>query len=93
VDFEIGQVRSWSDRYRVPVVCNEFGVYRPNAAPDQRVAWLRDVRTALESRGLGWTVWDFDGTFGIATRQDGTLVVDRPAVAALGMKDEGRTRN
>lgn len=87
VTFEIGQVRSWADRYRVPVICNEFGVFRQNAAPDQRVAWLKDVRAALEARAIGWTVWDFDGTFGIATRQDGALVLDRPAMDALGMKE------
>lgn len=85
VDFEIGQIRAWADRHRVPVICNEFGVYRLNAAPAERVAWLRDVRSALEQRNLGWTVWDFDGTFGIATREAGALVLDRPAVEALGV--------
>ncbi|MFN7913962.1 MAG: cellulase family glycosylhydrolase [Vicinamibacterales bacterium] len=85
VDFEIGQVRAWADRYRVPVICNEFGVYRQNAAEGERVAWLRDVRRALEQQGLGWTAWDFDGTFGIATRRDGVLRFDTAAVEALGL--------
>jgi endoglucanase len=58
VDGEIGQVAAWAKRWNVPVTCNEFGVYRKAANPQDRAAWISDVRTTLEKYGMGWTMWD-----------------------------------
>jgi hypothetical protein len=68
------------------VVCNEFGVYREYADPVDRAVWLRDVRTALEQNGIGWTVWDYSGAFGVVSKKDGTAVADDAVVLALGLK-------
>jgi endoglucanase len=44
--------------------CGEFGVY--GAAPVEiRKAWLRDATTAFEKHGIGWSVWDWKGSFGV----------------------------
>src|SRR5208283_1619836 len=48
IDAEITQVWEWARQRGVPVVCNEFGVFRDYADPKDREAWIRDVRTALE---------------------------------------------
>jgi endoglucanase len=84
VDFD--QVAAWAQRWNVPVVCNEFGVYRKAAKPEDRAAWLRDVRTSLEKRGIGWTVWDYSGGFGMVTKRDKRTTVDETTVKALGLK-------
>lgn len=86
IDAEMKQAEDWAERRRVPLVCNEFGVYRKYADPQDRAAWLRDVRTALEKNGIGWTMWDYSGEFGIVTKTGGKTVVDDSVVKALGMK-------
>jgi len=85
VDGEIAQVAAWASHWDVPVICNEFGVYRENADPGARAAWISDVRTALEKRGIGWAMWDYDGGFDVVNRQDGQAVPDPATVRALGL--------
>ena len=87
VDGEIGQVAAWAKRWSVPVTCNEFGVYRKAANPQDRAAWISDVRTTLEKYGIGWTLWDYSGGFGVVTKQEGhPAVPDAITVKALGLK-------
>ena len=83
---EMKQAAEWARRRRVPVVCDEFGVYREFADPADRAAWLHDVRTALEHEGIGWTMWDYAGSFGVVTKKDGKAVADDGVLRALGMK-------
>src|ERR1700722_19709817 len=86
IESEMKQAAEWAGRRGVPLVCNEFGVYRDYADPTDRDAWLHDVRTALERNGIGWTMWDYSGSFGVVTKKDGKTVVDDGAVRGLGMK-------
>ena len=86
IDAEISQVAEWAKHRGVPVICNEFGVYRKNANPRDRAAWLTDVRTALEKHGMGWTMWDYSGGFGVVTKKEGKAVPDEGTVKALGLK-------
>jgi len=85
IDAEIIQVSEWARQRGVPVVCNEFGVYREYADPQDRAAWIRDVRTALERHGMGWTMWDYSGSFGVVTKKDGKNVPDEATLRALGL--------
>jgi endoglucanase len=83
---EMKQAAEWARARRVPVVCDEFGVYREFADPADRTAWLHDVRAALEHEGIGWTMWDYSGSFGVVTKKDGKAVADDGVLRALGMK-------
>jgi endoglucanase len=85
IDAEITQVAEWARQHGVPVVCNEFGVYRDYAEPQDREAWIHDVRTALERHDMGWTMWDYSGNFGVVIRKDGRSVPDEITVRALGL--------
>ena len=85
IDTEITQVAEWAQHNGVPVVCNEFGVYRAYADPQDRVAWIHDVRTALERHSMGWTMWDYSGSFGVAVKKDGRNVPDELTLRALGL--------
>jgi endoglucanase len=82
---EIQQVAAWAKKRNVRVMCNEFGVYRRVAPAPDRVRWIADVRTALEMHGIGWTMWDYAGGFGLVIKQSGQIVVDEPIVSALGL--------
>jgi endoglucanase len=84
IESEIGQVASWAKRWNVPVTCNEFGVYRKAANPQDRAVWISDVRTTLEKYSIGWTMWDYSGGFGVVTKQNGRPVPDEVTVKALG---------
>jgi aryl-phospho-beta-D-glucosidase BglC (GH1 family) len=83
----IDEANSWAHDNSVPLICNEFGAYREVTAPASRLAWLRDVRTALEADGIGWAMWDYHNGFGVAVKDaNGKSVVDPDTVAALGLK-------
>ena len=85
IEGEIGQVAAWAKRWNVPVTCNEFGVYRKAATAEDRARWIADVRTTLEKYGMGWTMWDYSGGFGVVTKQEGhPAVPDEVTVKALG---------
>jgi endoglucanase len=85
IDAEISQVSEWARQRGVPVVCNEFGVYREYADPPDREAWIHDVRSALERQGVGWAMWDYSGSFGVVTKKDGRNVPDEVTLRALGL--------
>jgi endoglucanase len=68
----------------VPLVCNEFGVFR-RADPQDRARWLTDVRTSLERHNIGWAMWDYSGSFGVATKKDGRSTLDESTIKALGL--------
>jgi endoglucanase len=83
----IDQAAGWALVNHVPLICNEFGVYRAVADPVSRTNWIRDVRTALEADSIGWAMWDYHNGFGVAVRdENGNSVVDPQTVAALGLK-------
>ena len=76
----------WAKNWGVTVLCNEFGAYRKNADPEARARWLTDVRGSLDAHGVGWTTWDYDGGFGVVTRENGRPVPDEMTLRALGRK-------
>ena len=90
VDAEITQVAEWAGRRGVPVVCNEFGVFRDYSNPRDREAWIHDVRASLERHGMGWTMWDYSGSFGVVIKKDGRNVPDESTVRALGLAPAGK---
>jgi aryl-phospho-beta-D-glucosidase BglC (GH1 family) len=77
---------AWGKVNGVPLICNEFGVFRDHSEPASRNAWIKDVRTALEADGIGWAMWDYRGNFGVVLKEDGEAAKPDPAtVEALGL--------
>ena len=85
IEAEINQAADWAHRNGVPLVCNEFGVYR-KAEPQDRIAWIKDVRTVLEHHTIGWAMWDYSGGFAVVTKQNGKATLDPVTVKALGLQ-------
>ena len=89
---EIGQAAEWAKHWNVPLTCNEFGVYRRDADPQDRARWIHDVRATLEHDGIGWNMWDYgarDGGqgFGVVNGpKEGPNTPDEVTVQALGLK-------
>jgi endoglucanase len=83
------EAAAWASTNHVPLICNEFGVYREHSDPVSRINWIHDVRTALEADSIGWAMWDYHNGFGVAVRdKDGKSVVDPQTVEALGLKGQ-----
>jgi aryl-phospho-beta-D-glucosidase BglC (GH1 family) len=83
----IDEAADWARNHHVPLLCNEFGAYRPYADPVSRANWIRDTRTALEADGIGWAMWDYRGGFGVVIKQDSQPAqVDETTVRALGLR-------
>ncbi|MGD0737239.1 MAG: cellulase family glycosylhydrolase [Terracidiphilus sp.] len=82
----IDEAAAWGTANGVPLICNEFGVFRDHSDPASRNAWIHDVRTALEADGIGWAMWDYRGNFGVVIKQGSEPAKPDPAtVTALGL--------
>jgi endoglucanase len=90
IEAEINQATDWARQRGVPLICNEFGVYRAFADPQDRVAWIQDVRTSLERHNIGWAMWDYSGSFGVVTNRETKAKLDEITVRALGLKMPGK---
>ncbi len=90
VEREIARAAEWARARGVALTCNEFGVYRAYSPPSARLRWIADVRAALERRGIGWSMWDYAGSFGVAVRKDGRVELDLETAAALGLRSTSR---
>jgi hypothetical protein len=85
IEREIGAAAAWAAKHQVPLTCNEFGTYRRLAPAADRAVWIRDMRTALEKYGIGWTMWDYAGGFAVVNKENGQATPDAEVVKALGL--------
>lgn len=79
----------WAAARGVPLLCNEFGLYREFVPRAGRLRWLADVTGVFADAGIGWTVWDYAGDFGVVVGERGARRPDREVIAALGLPDHG----
>jgi hypothetical protein len=87
MDALIAQAAAWGKRWNVPLICNEFGVYRRTADPRARARWLSDLHTVLEKYEIGWTMWDYSGGFAVVIKtKDQPAAPDEVTLKALGLK-------
>jgi aryl-phospho-beta-D-glucosidase BglC (GH1 family) len=88
IQLTIDEGAAWGRANGVPLICNEFGVFRDHSDPASRNAWIHDVRTALEADGIGWAMWDYRGNFGVVIKQGSEPAKPDPAtVTALGLSN------
>ena len=81
----LGGAAAWAEKHGVAIGCGEFGVYRTYANPVDRARYLRDIRMALEHYGIGWTQWDYKGSFSLLEEGTTSPKVDEPIAEALGL--------
>ena len=58
----VDRARAFKDRTGLPVFVGEFGVIN-SVLDDQRAAWIKAKRKAMEQAGLSWCVWDYSAAF------------------------------
>ena len=79
---------SFKNTRNVPVFCGEFGVYIPNSNNSDRVYWYEVVRKYLEEKNIPWTIWDYQGGFGLFEKGSNELFdydLNEALLTALGM--------
>jgi aryl-phospho-beta-D-glucosidase BglC (GH1 family) len=86
IGMEIAAAADWAQRRGVPLYMGEFGVFRDFSKPEMRDTWISDVRTAAESKKIGWAMWDYQANFGLVQKGPKGTVVDEGVLRALGMK-------
>ncbi|MGA9378127.1 MAG: cellulase family glycosylhydrolase [Phormidium sp.] len=95
----IAKAANWAQEHNVLLTANEFGVYRQFVRPEDRTAWLGDVRSLFEKYNIGWAMWDYASPFGLVREdENGDRIVDQDMAKALGLTlppilppDEGST--
>lgn len=85
IQAELSFAGKWAALHHVPVYCGEFGVHQPYADAAMRAAWLHDTRMALEEQGIGWAVWDYQGSFAVVKKRDGKAAPIPGIAEALGL--------
>jgi endoglucanase len=58
-------VKPWSDKYKVPVVCTEYGVYNKYADEGSRCRYIKAMRGTLKTLAIPGLIWEFDSGFSI----------------------------
>ncbi len=92
IEQTLQQAADWGKRYHVRIICDEFGAYKLNTQPEERRAWMDDTRTAFEKFDIGWSMWAYDGSFGLVERSEDfspspTIQVDNPLAQSLGLPE------
>jgi endoglucanase len=74
-------VKAWADKYYVPIICGEYGVYNKYADMDSRCRYIKATRAALKKLNIPGMLWDYDSSF--------SLFTGKPSMANLSpcMKD------
>ncbi len=86
IGMEFAAAAAWGQKHGVPLYLGEFGVFRDYATPAMRDAWISDVRTVAETKGMGWCMWDYQANFGLVTKGPSGTTVDDGVLRALGLK-------
>lgn len=61
---EVDAADQWARAHGAHVVVTEFGAYR-DAPPRSRAVWFAETIADMQRAEFGWTVWEYDGGFGI----------------------------
>lgn len=58
-------VKNWSNKYGVPVLCGEYGVFNKYTDADSRCRYIKAVRKNLKAMNMPGILWDYNTNFSI----------------------------
>jgi endoglucanase len=83
METDLQPVTAWGQEQDVLLLVGAFGVHVSAPSAD-RLQWFQDFRQTLALNGIGWTLWDYDGEFGL--QYTAASQMPNPAVlSALGL--------
>ncbi len=78
---------AFREKHKVPVICNEFGVFVGGADRESQLHWLNDLLGILGENGMGWSYWNYKNLdFGILSRGE-SLFAEYPQYQNPGRID------
>ncbi len=60
-DFQ--DVLAFAKKEKLMLYCGEFGVYKPDAPPEDRARWIKDCVDILNQNGVDWALWAYHAGF------------------------------
>ncbi|HVW98647.1 MAG TPA: cellulase family glycosylhydrolase [Mucilaginibacter sp.] len=78
-------VKNWANKYDVPVLCGEYGVYNKYANLDSRCRYIKAVRSALKALNIPGMIWDYNGNFSLFTGEPSIATLPDCMRDALGL--------
>jgi endoglucanase len=74
---------SFATTRKVRIYCGELGVYNRNSPEADRITWYHEVCSYLTEKSVPWTIWDYQGGFGLFKKgSDGLFEYDMIAPLA-----------
>ena len=58
-------VKQWANKYMVPIICTEYGVYNKYADINSRCSYLKAIRQTLKQFHIPGMLWDYNTNFSI----------------------------
>jgi len=58
-------VKNWGNKYDVPILCGEYGVYNKYADQDSRCRYIKAMRSTLKVLNIPGIMWDYNSNFSI----------------------------
>jgi endoglucanase len=59
--------KNWGNKYDVPILCGEYGVYNKYADLDSRCRYIKAVHSALKGLNIPGMLWEYNAGFSIFT--------------------------
>ena len=60
-------VKKWGDKYNVPILCGEYGVYNKYTDANSRCRYIKAMRKTLKTLNIPGMLWDYNDAFSIFT--------------------------
>jgi len=57
--------KNWGNKYAVPILCGEYGVYNKYADQDSRCRYIKAMRSTLKALNIPGLMWDYNSNFSI----------------------------
>jgi hypothetical protein len=82
----IDRAAAWARQNHAHLLAGEFGA-SAELNPAARIAWLKTVHAAFETRGIGWALWGYDDVMGLGVGRppEPRPRLNRTVLTALGM--------
>lgn len=58
-------VKDWAQKYDLPILCGEYGVYNKYADLNSRCRYIKAVRQTLKALNMPGMLWDYNSNFSI----------------------------
>lgn len=79
-------VKNWGNKYDVPLICSEYGVYNKYADIDSRCRYIKAMRTSLKLLNMPGILWDYNSNFSIFTGKPSVKTLPVCMQDAIGFK-------